>query len=158
MQELRGSEKIVDWVRNRLTNVNCLFQAAVVHRISRSYWKLTSFHWKNAGAWNVLKMIALITGIQVGMNIVWHWKVRAAQNFYSGEFNFALTIAFQSYGGDVWKKNRGDEDSTPPSANSFINQFMADLRRVIEETAQELTSKWWEERQKLLEMRKQTNL
>ena len=155
MQELRGSEKIVHWVCTRLTNVNWPFQAAVVHRISRSYWKSTTFHGKNAGVWNVLRWWLWW---QVGVNIVWHWKLRAAQNFYSGEFNFALTIAFQSYGGDVWKKNHGDEDSKPPSANSFINQFMADLRRVTEETAQELTSKWWEERQKLLEMRKQTNL
>ena len=91
MQELRGSEKIVHWVRTRLTNVNWPFQATVVHRISRSYWKSTTFHGENAGAWNVLKMIALMTGILVVMNIVWHWKLRAAQNLCSGEFNFALS-------------------------------------------------------------------
>ena len=30
--------------------------------------------------------MALMTGIQVGMNIVWHWKLRVSQNFYSGKF------------------------------------------------------------------------
>ena len=85
-----------------------------------------------------------MTGIQVGMNVVWHRKLRATQNFYSGEFNFALSIAFQSNGGDAWKKNRGDEN------------FMADPLWEIEETAQGLTSKRWEEQQKLLETRKLT--
>ena len=74
------------------------------------------------------------------MNMVWHRKLRATQNFHSGEFHFALTIAFQSNGGDAWKKNRGagDENLKQPSAKY---QFTADLRREIEETAQGLTSK-----------------
>ena len=82
MKDLRGSKIIIGWVPQR-TNVNCPFQAAVVQRISRGYWKSTTFHGENAGAWNVLKMMTLMTGDRLAWILTWSKKVHFARSWWS---------------------------------------------------------------------------
>ena len=56
----------------------------------------------------IFLMMALMADTQVCKKTVWHWKVKATQNFCSGEYNFAPTIE-QGNGSNALKKNCGDE-------------------------------------------------
>ena len=58
----------------------------------------------------IFLMMALMADTQVCKKTVWHWKVKATQNFCSGEYNFAPTIE-QGNGSNALKKNCGDEGS-----------------------------------------------